>query len=178
MGLRAWAGGFTLIEVIMVLVLVGIISLAVSFILFQGTKSFEAMDVKKDLAEQGSLAMERMSLDLMRIRCANLGSACAPQSTDITAMAPTEIRFVNSDNSGRGFRLDAGTLKLRQGASGTDPEDMLANNVSSLTFQYLKKDGTAAAIASDVWTINVAMTLSKKTQSVDFRESIHPRLFR
>ena len=95
-------------------------------------------------------------------------------------MAADELRFVNINYEGAGFRRDAGTntIKLRRGSAGGDPEDTLSGDVSSLAFEYLKKDGTAAAVAADVWLINVTMTLSSGTESIAFKASVHPRSFR
>jgi hypothetical protein len=95
-------------------------------------------------------------------------------------MAAAEIRFVTDDYEGVGFRFDgaAGTLLLRQGSGAGDPEDTLADDVAAFSIEYLKSDGTVAALVTDVWIINASLTLSSGAESVDFKASVHPRSFR
>lgn len=170
--------GFTLIEVIMAIVVFGIVAVSVGSLLYQGSKSYEAMDTKRELAEQGGLAIDRIARELRLIRCVTAGSTCMPSASDITAMNAAETRFVNMNNEGKGFRLDAGALKMRRGSGASDPEDLLAENVSSLAVEYLKSNGSAAASASEVWRVKVSMTLASGGDSVDFTASVHPRHFR
>ncbi|MBI5454740.1 MAG: type II secretion system protein [Deltaproteobacteria bacterium] len=170
--------GFTLIETVMVIVLVGIIGTVVSSLLYQGSKSIEAGDARKELSSQGRLAVERASREMRLMRCTTAGNSCNPQASDITAWTATELRFVTTNYEGRGLRFDAGTLKLRQGSGALDPDDTLANNVSAASFEYLKSDGTPASAVGEIWVINLDMTLSSGTESVPFRASVHPRSFR
>lgn len=170
--------GFTLIELMMSIVLMGIVATTIGFIIYQGTRSFQILDTRSDLVAKGTLATERISRELRLVRCTTAGSSCAPQATDITSMTATEIRFVNSVYAGRGFRLDTGAIKLRQGSTATDPEDILADSASSFTIDYKKKDGSTAVAPSEVWVIDVGFTLSSGADSVDFKTSIHPRSFR
>ncbi len=175
--------GFTLIEVIMAIVVLAIVGTVASMLLYQGAKSFERMDVRQDLALQARLSLERMTKELRLARCTSGGSSCRPSTADIVYPAEplpassTEIRFVNTDTSGLGFRLSGGTLLLRQGSGGADPEDILSDNATGLTFTFLKQDGTAAATVADVWMINVTLTLELKGDSVALKANIHPRAF-
>jgi prepilin-type N-terminal cleavage/methylation domain-containing protein len=172
------SGGFTLFEVILAIVILGAISVTVGMLLYQGTQSFEEIDLRRELTAQGGLASERISRELRLIRCTTAGSNCNPQAADMTSWTSGEIRFVNIESAGRGIRLDAGAVKLRQGSGALDPEDALAPNASALSVEYLKKDGTAAAAVSDIWRITLSFTLAKKDESVDFRVSVHPRGFK
>lgn len=171
--------GFTLIEVIMAIVVMAIISVGVGSLLYQGTRSFEMMDTRRDLTGQGKLAMERMTREIRLARCVSAGGACTPSATEITAMTATEIRFVKQDYEGRGFRYDATaqTLYLRQGSTATDPEDILARNVSAFSFGYFKSNGTTATLPAQVWRVTAQMTLSSGNESIDFKASIYPRHF-
>lgn len=175
---RGKSAGFTLIEVIMGIVLLGIISVTVTMLLFQGAKSFETLDVRKELTASGTLSVERMSRELRLIRCTTAGNSCSPQAVDITAMTPTEVRFVNTLTEGMGFRIDAGALKMRRGSGAGDAEDILADNVSAFSIEYLKKDGTPALVVADVWVMNFTITLSKGAETVYMRSGAHPRSFR
>ncbi|MBI5237570.1 MAG: prepilin-type N-terminal cleavage/methylation domain-containing protein [Deltaproteobacteria bacterium] len=172
--------GFTLIELLMAIVLLGIVGAGISVLLFQGTKSFEITDITKDLKEDGTLAVERLSREIRLVRCTTAGNNCNPQAADIISMTATELRFVNINGEGRGVRYDsgAGTMLLRQGSGAGDPEDILVTNVSAMTITYLKKDSTAAAAAADVWRINISFTLTKGDTAMSFEAAAHPRSFR
>lgn len=170
--------GFTLIEVVMAIVLLGIVGITAGLLLSEGVRSFDALDKQKGLTGQGTLALERLSRELRRIRCTESGNSCAPSAADITAMTAAEIRFVNADYEGRGFRQSGTDLLLRQGSGAADPEDVLAGNLSALTFEYLKSDGSAATVAADVWFVNVNMTLTGGPESINLKASVHPRGFR
>ncbi|MBI5469392.1 MAG: prepilin-type N-terminal cleavage/methylation domain-containing protein [Deltaproteobacteria bacterium] len=169
--------GFTLIEILMAIVIIGIVSAVAGMMIYEGARSFGAMDARSELSADGLLAVERASRELRLVRCTASGNSCAPQAADITAWTASEVRFVNTLSEGRGLRLDAGALKLRQGSIAVDPEDALANNVSALSFEYLKTDGSAASAVSDIWIINMNLTLTSGAESLDLKASIHPRSF-
>ncbi len=170
--------GFTLIEILMVIVLVGIIATIVAMLVYEGAKSYGEIDKLRDLSTQGRLAFERMAREIRLVRCTTVGTSCTPTTSDITAMTATEFRFNNTRNEGRGFRLAGSTVNLRQGSGAGDPEDPLVDNVSDLTFEYFKSDGTTATAVQDVWTIAVSLTLSSGARSVSFKVRVHPRGFR
>lgn len=172
--------GFTLIETVMVIVLVGIIGTIISSILFQGAKSLEAGDVRKELSSQGRLVVERASREMRLMRCTTAGNSCVPQAADITTWTATDLKFVTTNYERVGLRYDAGTVKLSYGtgAPAVDPEYALADNVSAASFEYLKSDGTPAVAVNEIWVIILNMTLASGAESVPFRASVHPRSFR
>jgi prepilin-type N-terminal cleavage/methylation domain-containing protein len=171
-------GGFTIIEVIMVMVLVGIISATMAMVIYQGTRSFGQMDTRRNLSAKGRLAVERMIRELRLVRCSNSNpTSCTPDSTDITKMSSTDMRFVNINHEGRGLRLDGGDIKLRLGTDDADPEYVLIDEVSALNFEYLKSDGTTAVSAAEVWSVKGTLTLTAGDQSLNFRILAHPRSF-
>ncbi|HAO93553.1 MAG: hypothetical protein A2X99_09155 [Deltaproteobacteria bacterium GWB2_55_19] len=172
--------GFTLIETVMVIVLVGIIGTVVSSILFQGAKSLETGDVRKELSSQGRLVVERASREMRLMRCTTAGNSCTPQAADVTTWTATDLKFVTTNYERVGLRYDAGTLKLSYGtgAAAVDPEYTLADNVATASFEYLKNDGTPAAAVNEIWVIILNMTLGSGAESVPFRASVHPRSLR
>jgi len=173
--------GFTLIELIMVIVLLGIIGVVASFIIFQGAKSYSTEEIRKDLTTQGRLAVERLAREIRLIKCTKSGSSCTTSSTYITSFTSTELRFINSFYEGKGFRYDSGasTLTLcRSSSACSGSEDILINNVSSFTFTYIKKDETTASAVADIWTIRASFTMTSGTQSEQFKIEIHPRAFK
>jgi|GEM_PF-6081515 prepilin-type N-terminal cleavage/methylation domain-containing protein len=167
--------GFTLMELVLSMALLGIAAVTAGMLIYQGTRSFEALSGRKEVTQQATLALERVSRELRVMKCTQSGNSCAPSASDVPVMAATELRFVNSSYEGRGLRLDGTSLMLRDGAGAADPEYALAFGVSSLGFEYLKADGTAAGAASEIWTVNVNMAFSSGQSGIDVKASVHPR---
>ncbi|MBI5970822.1 MAG: type II secretion system protein [Deltaproteobacteria bacterium] len=170
--------GFTLIEMLMAIVLMGIIATVTAVTMYQGVRAFHQTGTRNDLTEEARLAIDRLSKELMLTRCTQAGAACAAQAADITRMLVNDMRFVNIENAGRGFRVNAGSLMMRSGVLDADPEETLAGNVSALSFTYLDRNGGVAAVVSDVWLIGVNITLSNLGETLDFTVNINPRTFR
>ncbi|TAN63533.1 prepilin-type N-terminal cleavage/methylation domain-containing protein [bacterium] len=177
----AGQGGFTLLELIVGIVLMGIIASIVVTVLFQGVQAVGTLDTRNNLKTNGTLAFERLSRELRLVRCTTVGLTCAPQVADITNLTATELRFNNVFNEGKGLRAATGNLLLRQG-SGAEPEDVLTPDTTSLVFDFLKRDGTAFVIGTDtvdlVWTINATITLVNGNETVVMKSTVHPRSFR
>lgn len=162
----------------MSIVILGIVAVTAGLLISEGTRSFGEMDRLRDLTSAGSIACERMVRELTAIRCSNSNPVrCLPTASDITVMTAQDVRFINTNNQGRGLRLDAGSVKLRQGVNNGDAEDALANKVSSLSLQYLDRNGVVAATAADVWTVLIDITLTDGNQSLSLRARAHPRAF-
>lgn len=175
---KSTQSGFTLIELILSMVLMGIVAVTAGMLIYQGTRSFEALSDQKEVTQQATLALERVSRELRPMKCTPSGNSCAPSVTDIPVMTVSELRFLNSSYEGRGFRLSGNTLMLRDGTGAGDPEYALATGVSSLTFEYLKSDGTSAASVSELWTVSMNMALASGQATIDVKASVHPRGFR
>lgn len=164
----------------MSIVILGIVAATMGLLIFEGTRSFGEMDKMSGLASQSALAAGRITREMTAVRCSNITAArCLPTASDITMMTAAELRFVNLDNEGMGFRFDAaaGAIRLRQGINNGDPEEILADKVSGLSFTYLDRNGAATALATDVWTVLLDMTLTDANQAVPIRVRSHPKAF-
>ncbi|CAG1066288.1 hypothetical protein BAC1_01896 [uncultured bacterium] len=167
--------GFTLMELVLSMALLGIAAVTAGMLIYQGTRSFEALSDQKEVTQMATLALERVSRELRLMKCTPSGNSCAPSSSDVPVMTANELRFVNSVYEGRGLRLAGTSLMLRDGAGPADPEYVLAAGVSSLAFEYLKADGSPVAVVSELWTVNVNMAFSSGQASIDVKASVHPR---
>lgn len=173
--------GFTLIEVIMVIILLGIIGSIAATIIYQGARSYGEEEVRKDLTTQGRIAIERMAREIRLVNCIASGNNCTPDNTTITFWTAAGFRFVNINYEGRGFQT-SGTDLVLCSVSDCTASDILASNVSSLSFTYYDNAGgmltPGVSPVGSIWTIVAALTLARDNQSVNFRIQIHPRSFK
>ena len=154
--------GFTLIELIMVIVLISIISSVAAMIILQGAKSYQKEVSYSDIHNQGRLAIERMAREIRLIRSAT--------AADISTMTATNIVFNDVNGTNIQF-IFAGNTISRSG-------NTLANNVQSLTFSYYQSDGvTVAGAAAQVWFIQIDLTTVNAGETLSLRLRVHPRNF-
>jgi len=141
--LRAIGGqkGYTLIEIIIVIVILGIIG-GISFqVVAYGVEAFKKSSARKDLYDQGRLALERMTREL---RDAKELVECSDKSITFNKQHPSldgveEIRF---------WLDDSNTLWRVRNPSTTPFSDRLASNVN--TFQVGNENcGSPSGISVD-----------------------------
>jgi len=140
--------GFTLIEVILVIILVGIIAGITGNLILFGAESYTVQYDRRDLMYQAKTALSRMDKEIRMLRSAT--------ATDILTFTATNLEFVDIKDNTIEYTLSGSNIVRT--FNGT--ADTLNMNVSALTFSYLKKDGTAAVSASDIWLISVDLTVS------------------
>ncbi len=151
--------GFTLIEMIMTIVILGLVGLVGSEILFQGSMSyFEARDYREAVQEV-RYAVERMTREIRE----DIDNAAA----DITTFTSANLTYNDTSSASVSFALNGTNLQRNS--------LVLASNISALQFEYLKADGTTAAAASEVWKIRISMTATVGQQAVAVRSIVFPR---
>ena len=154
--------GFTLIELVLVIVIAAIIGSIGARILSGG---FSAYLTGKDLMEvqwQGNLALERLGRDLRNIRSATVA--------DLTIAPANAISFTTTDGGVVSYTLNGNTLQRNS--------DALADDITNLAFTYLANDGqTTATSANEVYYIIVTLNTSSQNINQTISTVIHPRNF-
>ncbi len=142
--------GFTLIELVLVVALMGIISVVLGRVLMQGYKTFITSQEILETDSKAWLALERISDDIRQIRSAS----------DISVTQTSAMTFVDVTGTTIQYSLSSDSL-LRNGQT-------LINGVQSLTFDYLTKAGGVPANSSLVRyiSISLAVTQGSLTQSL------------
>ena|GEM_PF-416928 len=154
--------GFTLIELVMVIVITSIIASIAAMIILEGVKSYQKEASYSDIHNQGRLAIERMAREIRLIRSAT--------ATDITTMTATNIVFNDVNGTNIQFSFAGNTIS-RSG-------NTLANNVQSLAFSYYQQDGTTVAgSAAQVWYVQISLTTVNAGETLPLRLRVHPRNF-
>jgi prepilin-type N-terminal cleavage/methylation domain-containing protein len=158
--------GFTLIELVMVMVLFGIVAAVAAPVVSSG---FQAYFTGRDIAEvdwQARVAIERMTRELRAMR--------AP--ADLVITAADDIAFVDVEGTlirycmaGGGCAGAAGDL-MRNGQP-------LASGISGLDFSFLTRTASPTATAAQVYYVTVAFSATRNTTSKAHRTTVSPRNF-
>jgi len=150
-------GGFSLIELIFVVVTVSIISVVVAPVFMSGFNAFFWTSDVTNVSSQGELAMERMVREVR----------CIQPSDIVTPLGSSQITFSLSGTSVTYSRNLQNQI--------TRNSDLLASNVSSLAFAYYRQDWSTATQPAEVWSIQIAMVVSGKRAAESLRTTVFLR---
>lgn len=161
------ARGFSLIELVMVMVLFGIVAAVAAPVLSSG---FQAYFTGRDISEvdwQARVAIERMTRELRSIR--------AP--ADLVITSADNIAFVDSD--GNPIRYCMGAVGSCPGAAGELMRNAqpLASGISGLDFSFLTRTAGATATPAQVYYVTVAFTATRNATTKAHRITVSPRNF-
>jgi len=135
-----------------------------SVFLRQGLNAFVAEDARADIANQGRLAVERMAREIRMIRsrtAADLPGCCNATTLSFVDLTGATITYTQ-----------AGNTVTRNGTA------LAAGDAVALTFSYLQQDGTtAAALATQVWSIHIDLSVTKSGETQVYSMRVHPRNF-
>jgi prepilin-type N-terminal cleavage/methylation domain-containing protein len=161
--------GFSLAELVIVIVVVSIAAFVFTGMFIQAVKSYEFVDAEKQMLQEARYAEERLSRELKRVR----GNTFVTQATSRT------FTFFDSDSasvsvSWTGVKGDP-LLYTKNGTPQT-----LASGVDTLAFTYYKNDGATAApllspSATDIWRVRVHLRLAKNNQTVTAQTAVFLR---
>jgi prepilin-type N-terminal cleavage/methylation domain-containing protein len=162
------SAGFTLIEVVITLIVLGVLATIGANVMSRGFLSyFVGREIARDDA-QGRLAFERMARELRTVR----GTA------DLNIGVANQITITDFDGNVIVYRRNAGTSQLERSQDNGATFQPLADNVSTLTISYLQNDGTtAAAVAANVYYITVLVTIVSSNVNLTYRSTFKPTVF-
>ena len=161
--------GFTLIELVITIVLVGIIAGTAGMLLIKGTQAYIEEDQRAAATSQGRLGLERMAREIRSIPQAGaiVGPIANPSSSlafsDLTGLAITYAR-----------NGATGTLDRTEGAG---LPVILADGVTTLEFRHYDKAGALTTRPANIWQIQIDLTVIKGGETQVFRMRAYPRNF-
>lgn len=167
--------GFTLIEAIITIVIVGIISGIAALIILEGIKASSKEQNLSDAHYQARIAMERMAREIRLIRSQTVG--------DIPTMAAADLVFCDVTGKAVEFQLAAGGILNRRESATCAPlvwggwNALSASGVNPLTFTYLDSTGSGGATAANLWFVEINLTDTQGSESLPMRTRVHPRNF-
>jgi prepilin-type N-terminal cleavage/methylation domain-containing protein len=162
---RRQPGGFTLIELVLTIAILGVIAAAVSRFTLQGIRSYSTEQDRGDAHAQARLAVERVVREARAIRsCADIVAPANPSAT---------LSFTDSTGTAVAFSVAGGVLS--RGAN------VLARGVTSAQpFRYYDRGGVATTSCispNDIWFVEIDLTCTQGTGSLHLRSRVHPRNF-
>ncbi len=156
--MRKNSKGFTLIELILVIVLLGIVSIALTSAFVPTAQISVTVDTRKEALQNTRLAMERMLREIREARSITAG------------FTATSLTFTNPAN---------GTITYSWSGTALDPLQRsavdLACCVQSLALTYLQKSGAAAVTPAQVWRIQADLQVRVGNETVQFRSEVNPK---
>ena len=161
--------GFTLIELVITIVLVGIIAGTTGMLLIKGTQAYIEEDQRAAATSQGRLALERMAREIRSIPQASaiVGPITNPSSS-LSFSDLTGLSIVYARNGA------TGTLDRTE---GTGLPVILADGVTTLEFRHFDRAGALTTTPANIWQIRIDLTVTKGGESQVFRMSVYPRNF-
>jgi len=162
--------GFTLIEIIVTLIIVGIIATMAGMGIASGIKGYMLAKGNAAITQKSQMALARVSRELMEL-------------VDVTTAQPSRVTYSRFDfDSGnivsRTVYLDSGSVKI---ASGSTPSggDTIVDDVGSFTLNYYK--GTNAwQITDDIQLLSairivIGLTNPGGGSDISFSTTATPR---
>ncbi len=160
-------GGFTLVELLMVIVLFGIVAAFAAPAMQSG---FQAYFTGRDISEadwQARVALERMTRELRAVR--------AP--ADLALAAAGDLTFVDLD--GNSIRYCMGAVGTCPGAAGELMRNAqpLAVGVGALTFSFLTRTGGATGTPALAFYVSASFSATRSTITKTHQVTVAPRNF-
>ena len=149
--------GFTLMEMVIVIVIIGVIAAFSSKLLNEGFKSYLVGKSLNEASWNAKLALARMALDFRMIGSQN----------DITTATATQFVYNDINTNTITYQLTGSTL-TRNG-------QILANNVSNLTFTYYNNAGGIAALVGSIRYVNYSLTVTVNNETASYQSGVYIR---
>ena len=151
------ASGWTLVELIMVMVIVGILAVFVGPVLLNAVKAYDRTQTTVDTYAKMRYALERMAREIAAIRRRGANTT----QFDIASMTGTNLTFTKEDGTQVAIATAGSNLNLTYVGTATG---VLTDRVSALNFAYFRHDGaTPAANETEVEFVEIALTLTDGT---------------
>lgn len=189
--------GFTLLELVLVIILAMAIAVVLGLIASQGIRGGLAQAERRDMVKEGMEALEKMTRDMRMISDAPLATtpitdpAACPANSPTTDIAcardvatPQQIEFrSNASSAIVCYRVNGSTLERGTGAApGADAcgncsnwEAVARNVISTDMFDYYQYNGSKLANGGDlalaarctIWRIEIELQLRRGTSTTD-----------
>lgn len=158
---RSRQGGFTLIEIIISMVLLGILGMVGTTMITSSIYTTKVISSQHLAYSEARYAIERMGREIREIRY-NLST----DSLSITTWTASQFTFDKEPITGTigvpvSFQYAGGTISMSYSSSSPLTYTPLARNIGQFSFQYLKEDGvTTATTANDIRLVRITLQVT------------------
>mgnify|MGYP003394064802 CR=1 FL=1 len=150
--------GFTLIEVIIVITIVGIVSVIIGSMLLGVVKAWTFKINRNDILWDGRIALDRITREIRTVK----------NNTSVTTASSSQFRFTDAGNKDITYSLSSTNLNRTENGTA----NLLAADVSALTFTYYDTNGntiatpTVSPSATNIRRVRINLTLTKNGQNI------------
>jgi len=157
--------GFTLIEIIASMIIVGILAVVAGMGIVSATKSYIFTKENSKMAQKSRIALARMNREFIEL-------------SDVSAASSNSITLENTYGN-RTVGFDNNCIKIASNGTILSSGDILIDNVTSFSLSYFKGSNPWVTGTDDVnllSSIQIRMTLSRPDSGdVTFSTTVSPR---
>lgn len=174
--------GFTLVELIMTMVLLGILGTVGANMISDSFTTTTMVNAGQASAAQARYALERLAREIREVKYVNAGSSSGSYAIDTASWSPTHLAFTRTiAGADVTVTIDSSGGSLRLGYSSPAVTSTLAGNVGSFALSYLDLSGNATTDTSNSANgirfvlINLTLTDPVSGQSLSERTRVSLR---
>lgn len=146
--------GFSLVELVMVIVILGILAAFVGPVLFNAIRAYQSVQTGVETHAKMRYAIERMSRELREVR----RQATDATFLDVTSMSASSIAFFKTDGTQVVLNVVGNQVNLAYSTLA----GMLTDQVASFSLAYFQQNAsTPATTAASISFVEISMTLSE-----------------
>lgn len=152
---KKWQRGFTLIEIIVVISIMGVVANVVAMMLYQAIRATSAQFTFSDTQTEARYSLSRLTKEINRIR--------NHDDTLLDISNPNQLSFTDTDGKIITYFVSNNQLMRREQsiAGETVTARSLADSVTTLTFTYFDEDGEITTTTENVRLIKPSVTFNK-----------------
>lgn len=158
--MRRRAPGYTLVEIVLVILLLGMLAGAAAMAINHGARASLESTTRTDTLSKLRLAVERFAREVRQVR-RNPG---APTNYDFITRTANNLSFRRLANDGTTVltvNLSIAVPQITLGYNNPPGNPLLVNQVSAASFSYLQADGVSPATSNaNVAFVEFALTLN------------------
>lgn len=153
--------GLTLVELVVTITVMGTVSSFLAMAIFEGSRAYIDLRSRTANVSDAQHALDLLCREIQEIRSATDG--------DISVSTASSLTFTNEAGNTIAYAYSGGTL-TRNGF-------ILLDRLSAFSFAYYKTDGAAAAASTEIWTVQVSLTVDRNGKFLALRSRVFPRNF-
>ncbi len=166
--------GVTVIELLIAILVVGMLSLGLAYIITSGLKVWSGGQKRTEVLDQGRISIERLSREL-RQAVRNTLATLTVNDVKFNAVLGGNTTYIVE------YKLSGTALQRSEKTSAGAADDFvnIAESINNLNITYYDSAGAETATASDVRTVRVTLVMDMPApeQDINIITEVRPRNF-